>query len=44
MSNKPKFVFDEDNKAPMDPKKRNQLMKKGRVVEPSTTPMNGIMI
>jgi hypothetical protein len=44
MSNEPKFLFDEDNKPPLDPKERNQLMKKGPVVEPSTTPMNGSMV
>jgi hypothetical protein len=44
MSNEPKFPFDEDNKPPPDPKERNPLMKKGLVVEPSTTPMNGSMV
>jgi hypothetical protein len=44
MSNEPKFPFDEDNKPPPDPKEKNQLMKKGSVVEPSTTPMNGSMV
>jgi len=43
MSNEPKFLFDEDKKPPPDPKERNQLMKKGLVVEPSTNPMNGRM-
>jgi hypothetical protein len=38
------FPFDEDNKPPSDPKERNQLMKKGPVVELSTTPMNGSMV
>jgi hypothetical protein len=44
MSNDPKFPLVEDNKPPLDPKERNQLMKKGLVVEPSTTPMNGSMV
>jgi len=44
MSNDPKFPFDEDNKPPPTPKDRNQLMKKGPVVELSTIPMNGIMV
>jgi hypothetical protein len=44
MSNDPKFPFDEDNKPPLIPKDRNPLMKKGMVVEPSTTPMNGSMV
>jgi hypothetical protein len=40
----PNFPFDEDNKPPSDTKERNQLMKKGPMVELSTTPMNGSMV
>jgi hypothetical protein len=44
MSNDPKFPLVGNDKPPLDPKERNQLMKEGLVVEYSTTPMNGSMV
>ena len=40
----PNFPLIGNNKTSLDAKERNKLMKKGLVVEPSTTPMNGSMV
>ena len=44
MKNKPKFSLIRMTSLLRIPRKENQLMKKGPVVELPTTPMNGIMV